>query len=72
MSSPLAKDMVAPAAQAQAEVNAIKREDEAKGAVVHSFDPNMSTAEKAAIAGKGRDGLKSLKAQEKKEEARGR
>ncbi|KAB5592905.1 hypothetical protein CTheo_3616 [Ceratobasidium theobromae] len=69
MSEPIAKDMAA-TAQAQAELNGIKHEDEAKGAVVHSFDPNMSPEEKAAIASKGRDTLKSTKALTKKDEGR--
>ncbi|KAH7345115.1 tricalbin [Rhizoctonia solani] len=72
MSMPIAQDMAAAPAQAQvqAEINGIVREDAAKGAVPHTFDANMSPAEKAAAAGKGRDELKSLGAQEKKEEAR--
>ncbi|KDN50305.1 hypothetical protein RSAG8_01641, partial [Rhizoctonia solani AG-8 WAC10335] len=72
MSTPIAQDMAAaPAqAQAQAEINGIHREDAAKGAVPHTFDANMSPAEKAAAAGKGRDELKSLGAQEKMEDAR--
>ncbi|KAG8762146.1 hypothetical protein FRC11_010840 [Ceratobasidium sp. 423] len=70
MSSPIAQDMAAASAQAQAELNGIKREDISKGAVPHTFDANMSPAEKAAAAGQGRDELKSLAAQEKKEEAR--
>jgi hypothetical protein len=67
----VANDMAAAPVQAQAEVNGIKHDDEAKGAVVHSFDPNMSPQEKAAAAGAGRGELKSVKAQERKEEARG-
>ncbi|CAE6474512.1 unnamed protein product, partial [Rhizoctonia solani] len=72
MSTPIAQDMAAAPAQvqAQAEINGINREDASKGAVPHTFDPNMSPAEKAAAAGKGRDELKGLGAQEKKEEAR--
>jgi hypothetical protein len=75
MSEPIAKDMEAapPQAQtlAQAEINGINHEDASKGAIPHTFDPDMSPAEKAAAAGKGRDELKSLGIQEKKEEARG-
>ena len=63
--------MAAAPAQAQAEVNGIVHEDEEKGAVVHSFDPNMSPQEKAAAAGAGRGELKSLRTQERKEEGRG-
>ncbi|CAE6385055.1 unnamed protein product [Rhizoctonia solani] len=74
MSTPIAQDMAAVPAQAQAhaqaEINGINREDASKGAVPHTFDPNMSPAEKAAAAGKGRDELKSLGSQEKKEDAR--
>ncbi|CAE6512911.1 unnamed protein product [Rhizoctonia solani] len=63
-------DMAAASAQAQAELNGIIHEDIAKGATPHTFDANMSPAEKAAAAGQGRDELKSTAAQEKKEEAR--
>ncbi|CAE7114985.1 unnamed protein product [Rhizoctonia solani] len=72
MSTPIAQDIAAAPAQvqAQAEINGMNREDAAKGAVPHTFDANMSPAEKAAAAGKGRDELKSLGAQEKLEEAR--
>ncbi|KAF8604948.1 tricalbin [Ceratobasidium sp. AG-I] len=70
MSAPIAQDMAAAPVLAQAEVNGIKHEDEEKGAVVHSFDPNMSPQEKAAVAGAGRGELKSIKTQERKEEAR--
>ncbi|CEL57601.1 putative protein PYUK71,03c OS=Schizosaccharomyces pombe (strain 972 / ATCC 24843) GN=SPAPYUK71.03c PE=1 SV=1 [Rhizoctonia solani AG-1 IB] len=74
MSEPIAKDMEAAPAQAQtlaqAEINGINHEDASKGAIPHTFDPDMSPAEKAAAAGKGRDELKSLGIQEKKEEAR--
>ncbi|CAE6470842.1 unnamed protein product [Rhizoctonia solani] len=72
MSTPIVQDMAAapPQAQAQAEINGINREDASKGAVPHTFDPDMSPAEKAAAAGKGRDELKSLGTQEKKEDAR--
>lgn len=44
-------------------VNGLLKKDEAKGAAVHSFDPNATPAEKAAAAGKGRDQLKSVKNQ---------
>lgn len=39
----------------------IKKKDEAKGATVHSFDPNASPAEKASAAGQARDQLQSIK-----------
>ncbi|QRV76177.1 C2 domain-containing protein [Ceratobasidium sp. AG-Ba] len=70
MSVPSAKDVAAASAQAHSELNGIQHEDAAKGAVVHTFDPNMSPEEKAAAAGKARSGLESIKAQERKEEAR--
>ncbi|KAG9128333.1 hypothetical protein FRC07_000841 [Ceratobasidium sp. 392] len=70
MSAPTAKDMAVASTLANAELNGIQTEDAAKGAVVHSFDPNMSPEEKAAAAGKARSGLQSNKAQERKEEAR--
>lgn len=43
----------------QAQLNGIKHQDEAKGAVVHSFDPDATPQQKAAAAGKGRDQLQS-------------
>ncbi|KAG8709183.1 hypothetical protein FRC08_018492 [Ceratobasidium sp. 394] len=70
MSAPTAKDMAAASTLAHAELNGIQKQDAAKGAVVHTFDPNMSPAEKAAAAGKARTELQSNKAQERKEEAR--
>ncbi|KAG8727068.1 hypothetical protein FRC12_022828, partial [Ceratobasidium sp. 428] len=70
MSAPTAKDMAVASTQANAELNGIQKQEAAKGAVVHSFDPNMSPEEKAAAAGKGRAELQSNKAQERKEEAR--
>lgn len=42
-------------------VDGIKKKDEAKGATVHSFDPNASPAEKASAAGKARDQTQSIK-----------
>lgn len=42
-------------------VHGILKKDEAKGAAVHSFDPDASPAEKAAAAGKARDQLTSVK-----------
>lgn len=71
MSFPTARDMAAASTQAHAQLNGIQKEDAAKGAVVHSFNPNMSPEEKAAAAGKGRSELESNRAQERKEEARG-
>ena len=38
----------------------IKKKDEVKGAIVHSFDPNTSPAEKALAAGQARDQLQSI------------
>ncbi|KAG8744411.1 hypothetical protein FRC10_010189 [Ceratobasidium sp. 414] len=70
MSAPTAKDMAAASTQAYAELNRIQKEDAAKGAIVHTFDPNMSPKEKAAAAGMGRAELQSNNAQERKEEAR--
>jgi hypothetical protein len=46
---------------ANAAVNGIVKQDEAKGRVpVHIFDPEATPKEKAAAAGKGRDQLKSV------------
>ncbi|KAG9088467.1 hypothetical protein FS749_002138 [Ceratobasidium sp. UAMH 11750] len=70
MSAPTAKDMAVASTLAHAELNGIQKQDAAKGAIVHTFDPNMSPAEKAAAAGKARTELQSNKAQERKEEAR--
>lgn len=42
-------------------VSGMLKRDEAKGAAVHSFDPDASPAEKAAAAGKARDQLTSVK-----------
>ncbi|KAG9104760.1 hypothetical protein FRC06_011242 [Ceratobasidium sp. 370] len=70
MSAPTAKDMAAASTQAYAELDAIQKEDAAKGAVVHTFDLNMSPGEKAAAAGEGRTELQSNTAQERREEAR--
>lgn len=44
----------------QAQLNGIQHQDEAKGAVVHSFNPDASPQEKAAAAGKARDQLQSV------------
>ncbi|KAF7975752.1 hypothetical protein HWV62_8539 [Athelia sp. TMB] len=41
-------------------VDGLLKKDAAKGAAVHSFDPNASPAEKAAVAGKARDQLTSV------------
>jgi hypothetical protein len=45
----------------QEAVTGLVKKDEAKGMAVHTFDPNASPAEKAAVAGKGRDQVKSVK-----------
>lgn len=45
---------------AQEVVHGMLKKDEAKGAAVHSFDPDASPAEKAAAAGKARDQLTSV------------
>lgn len=41
-------------------IHGLLKKDEAKGAAVHSFDPDASPAEKAAVAGKARDQVKSI------------
>jgi hypothetical protein len=45
----------------QEAVTGLVKKDEAKGMAVHTFDPKASPAEKAAVAGKGRDQIKSVK-----------
>ena len=45
--------------------------DEAKGAVVHTFDVNASPSEKAASAGKGQEKLKSAAQQDASNGGRG-
>jgi hypothetical protein len=51
-------------AQAQAELNGIIQADTDKNRVaVHTFDPNSTPQEKAAAAGKGREAVKSIRAQ---------
>jgi len=54
--------------EAAATVDAITREDESKGAPVHSFNPDATSKEKAAIAGQAEGKLKPLSVQT---EARG-
>lgn len=50
---------------AQAEVDGIMQQDADKGRVaVHSFDPAASPSEKSAAAGKSRDQLRNVNAQE--------
>lgn len=50
MTEPIARDTVA---------NALAN-DQAKGGVVHTFNPNASSAEKAASAGKAASQLQSI------------
>jgi len=51
-----------PPPDAQAQVNGIVNDDEAKGRVaVHTFDPESSPQDKAAAAGKGSDQLNNIK-----------
>jgi hypothetical protein len=58
--------------QARAQLNGIVQADAEKNRVaVHTFDPNASPAEKAAAAGKGRDAVKSERAQNGKANANG-
>lgn len=49
-----------PASNGNTEADHIKEHAEAKGAPVHSFDPDASPSEKAAVAGKSRDKLQSV------------
>lgn len=48
------------ASNGKTEADHIKEHAEAKGAPVHSFDPDASPSEKAAAAGKSRDKLQSV------------
>ena len=45
----------------EAQVRETFLNDQAKGAPVHSFDPDASPQEKAAVAGKARDQLKDVR-----------
>jgi hypothetical protein len=61
-----------PQQDAQVQLNGLVQADAEKNRVaVHSFDPNASPAEKAAAAGKGRDAVKSVKAENGKANATG-
>ena len=44
-----------------AQVRETLRKDQAKGTAVHTFDPDASPEEKAAVAGKTRDQLKDIR-----------
>ncbi|EDR16040.1 uncharacterized protein LACBIDRAFT_227976 [Laccaria bicolor S238N-H82] len=48
------------ATNGKTEAHHVKEHAEAKGAPVHSFDPDASPSEKAAVAGKSRDKLQSV------------
>jgi hypothetical protein len=68
--SAYAPNGVAP--DAQARVNGALLGDAGKpGIAIHSFDPDASPQEKAALASKGRDALKSPRRQQLKEEGAG-
>ena len=48
----------------EAQVRETFLNDQAKGAAVHSFDPDASPNEKAAVAGKARDQLKDIRSKD--------
>lgn len=50
MADPIARDTL----------NTVMKQDEAKGAAVHTFNPNSSPEEKATKAGQGREELDSV------------
>jgi hypothetical protein len=59
-------------AQAQAQLNGLIQADASKSRVpVHTFDPNASSQEKGAAAGKGREVLQSAASQKRKGDAEG-
>jgi len=60
-----------PPPDALSQLDDIARNDESKGAVVHSFDPDASPQEKAAAAGKSRDQLESFVKQDSSSAAKG-
>jgi hypothetical protein len=61
-----------PAPDAQAQLNGLVQADASKQRVpIHTFDPNASSQEKAAAAGKGRDVLDSASSQRRKADAEG-
>ena len=49
-----------PASHASPELNGIVHDDEAKGVAVHSFNPDASPQEKAAVAAKSKDQIKPI------------